>query len=125
MVSDRLHAGNRRAAARKHFQEQPEADRLRHRGRRRQRSKRYWMPAAKQRASQAAADGNQESAHEQICRHHENDSGFAHSSKVDDRDHEENADTDHDGVWQERRHRGNQGSNARGNTHRDRENVIR
>src|SRR4029077_2004437 len=74
---------------------------------------------------QSTANGDQESADEQVGRHHENDSGLAHSPKVDDRDDQQNSEADHNGVGKQRGDRGNQGSNARGDAHGRRQNVIR
>ncbi len=123
-VADGLDAGERRAAARKHFQEQPEADGLRHGRRRRQRRERHWMSAGEERAHQTARDRDEQCANEKVRGHDERTAGFADSPEIDDRDDEENADADRDCVRQQRRHCGNQRANACGNAHRGGKNVV-
>ena len=83
------------------------------------------MPSADQHPDNSPGDSNEQGAEKKISRHSKDDSGFAHSAKIENRNCDQNADTQKNRVRQQRWNCRHQCSDSRGNAHRSGQDVIR
>ena len=123
-VADGFDAGQGRAAAGEHLEEEPIGDSLRHGRGRRKRSGRKRVPVTRDDADDARDDGDEESADKEVSGDGEDQTGFAQPTKVEDRDEDQDDEAERDGVGQQRRHRGNQRTNTGGNADGGGEDIV-
>ena len=112
-VADGFHAGERRATAGKRFEQQPEVTACVAAGGAGSGVTGAGCPPLSENAKEAAGDGDEQRADEEIRRKHEREAGFAESTEIEDGDDDEDADAQRDRVRMQPRNGGDQRADAR------------
>jgi hypothetical protein len=82
------------------------------------------MPAAEENPENACDDGNEKCAHKQIGGDREGEASIADAAEIKDGYDDQNADAENNRLRQQGRNGRDQGTDARGNAHGGREDII-